>query len=191
MALYARQNSTFIFNVCLHFNLWCSQFDIGVSQRNFDPSQCGITFLTLVWVKICFPTCLLLILCQFHFLSSDMHEWLPWTKNPLFFCGLLKMRHFRKMAHKYVISRNELRLVQHGRRMDKECDIATLRHVADQLISIANEGEHCTFCAKVTLAFRQIAKNNRVVEFQEWEKNNATFERNLLTDFHSFMLSTS
>ena len=95
------------------------------------------------------------------------------------------------MAHKYVISRNELRLVQHGWRMDKDCDIATLRHVADQLISIANEGEHCTFCAKVTLAFRQIAKNNRVVEFQEWEKNNATFERNLLTDFHSFMLSTS
>ena len=68
---------------------------------------------------------------------------------------------------------------------------STLRRVAEQLISIANEGEHCTFCVKVTLAFRQIAKNNRVVEFQEREKNNAPFERKLLTDFHSFMLSTS
>ena len=68
---------------------------------------------------------------------------------------------------------------------------STLRHMAEQLISIANEGEHCTFCAKVMLAFRQIAKNHRVVEFQEREKNNAPFERTLLTDTHSFMLSTS
>jgi len=30
--------------------------------------------------------------------------------------------------------------------------------MAEQLISTANEGEHCTFCAKVTLAFGQIAK---------------------------------
>ena len=35
---------------------------------------------------------------------------------------------------------------------------STLRRVAEQLISIANEGEHCTFCAKVMLAFGQIAK---------------------------------
>ena len=127
MALYPRQNSTFPFDsqlshsmsVCI---LICavrnstlefhnvSQCDIEVSQCNlssFDPSQCGIVcphivFLTLVRVKVCYPTCLGLILCEFHFLSSDIHEWLPWIKNPLHFCGLLiTWRHFRKMAHTY------------------------------------------------------------------------------------------
>ena len=136
MALYPRQNSTFAFDVCLHFNLWFPQFyirvsqcDIEVSQCNFDPSQCGIVcphivFLTLVRVKVCYPTCLRLILCEFHFLSSDMHEWLPWIKNPLYFYGLLTTwRHFRKMAHTYVISRREPGLVRHGRRTDTECEI--------------------------------------------------------------------
>ena len=118
---------------CPQFDIEVSQCDIELSQCNFDPSQCGIVcpqivFLTLVRVKVFYPTCLRLILCEFHFLSSDMHEWLPWIKNPLYFCGLLSIRYAwkvqcRKIAHKYVISRREPRWVRHGRRTDKECEI--------------------------------------------------------------------
>ena len=119
MALYPRQNSTFAFDIQLSHSMSVCILICAVRNSTLEFYNATLKFHNVTWLALIphdaasfVHTSFFLYLfetesvvrhaCGSFYASFTIHEWLPWIKNTLYFCGLLiTWWHFRKMAHTY------------------------------------------------------------------------------------------